>query len=257
MINDLDNPSIDRPSASGTTDNYKKIKSAKITNIATADDNVNFFEPSSPEASEQAKNTITVTYSGHVIEIDDTDGAERICIFHKSGHFVELTTEHRVTKIYGKDYKFILDDSNEYVSGTKNLTVEGDVNLLVKGNCTQKIEGDFTQKVNGDYNVFVKGKYNILNENDMQIESKSNLILKSGELSRFYSKSAFYIDAAGDIRINEPLKEPPSLKLNFGVQLSTSLSEPSASDQYLNRTQNPSMFTVRDTTLTYPKDRTR
>lgn len=257
MDNKLDNASLDRPNSSGITTDYKRVKSARITTVATADDELNFTEPSSPECADHLKNNITVTPAGHVIEIDDSDGAERICIYHKSGHFFEMTTEHRVTKIFGKDYKFILDDSNEYVDGTKNVTVAGNVNLLVMGNCTQKIQGDFTQKVNGNYNVYVDGEYNVLSKGKMQIQTLNDMVQKSNGQTNIYSSGVYWLKGS-QVRIQDPnYKQPVNLKLNFGVQLSTSLTQPSVSDQYINRTLNTSIISARDTSLTYPKDRTR
>jgi hypothetical protein len=256
MDNTLDNPSLDRPTSSGITTDYKRIKSARITSVATADDELNFTEPSSPECADHLRNNITVTPSGHVIEIDDSDGAERICIFHKSGHFIEMTTEHKVTKVYGKDYTFILDDSNEFVSGSKNVTVSGNVNLLVMGDCTQKIQGNFTQKVNGHYNVYVDGEYNVLSKGKMQLQTLDNMVQKSGKQTNVYSTETYWLKAS-QVRIQDPnYKQPVHLKLNFGLQLPTSLSQPSVTDQYINRTLNASMISTRETGLTYPKDRT-
>ena len=39
---------------------------------------------------EYPHNHVTETESGHVIEVDDTKGKERIHVFHKSGTFIEI-----------------------------------------------------------------------------------------------------------------------------------------------------------------------
>lgn len=46
--------------------------------------------PGDPYGAEYPYNSVHATRSGHVIEIDDTDGAERIHIRHKSGSFIEF-----------------------------------------------------------------------------------------------------------------------------------------------------------------------
>lgn len=61
------------------------------------------------------KNFVFTTESGNIIEIDDTDGKERIQIYHKSGSFFEMLPDGAIiTKSKGSSY----DISN----GSKNIS---------------------------------------------------------------------------------------------------------------------------------------
>lgn len=67
------------------------------------------------------------TKAGHVIEIDDTGGKERIKVFHKSGTFFDIDAD-------------------------------GNMRVKVVGNVYQEIKGDLLQQVDGNWRVHVNGE---------------------------------------------------------------------------------------------------
>ena len=80
-------------------------------------------------------NKVLRTEGGHVIEIDDTLGQERIHVFHTSGTYVEINQAGRmVTKV--------VDDDVQVVVGNREVYIEGDVNIQVNGNYTLNVTGD-------------------------------------------------------------------------------------------------------------------
>lgn len=85
-----------------------------------------FSEPESPAASQYPYNMVTQTRSGHVIEYDDTPGAERIHHFHRSGSFEEYHPNgDKVNKTKG--------NHSDVVHGNKNIHVKGNLNIVVDG----------------------------------------------------------------------------------------------------------------------------
>lgn len=91
-------------------------------------------EPDSAYAAEYPKNHVNESESGHVTEVDDTEGNERLHQWHKSGTYTEINASgDEVHKIVGKSYEIIADDSNVYVKGDLNITVDGDAKIQVKG----------------------------------------------------------------------------------------------------------------------------
>jgi len=56
-------------------------------------------EPSSQAKIVYPHNKTITTASGHVIEIDDSDGAERIHIYHKSGSYFEMNPDGSIVKV--------------------------------------------------------------------------------------------------------------------------------------------------------------
>jgi len=109
-------------------------------------------EPPSGYATTAANNRVIETKSGHVFEMDDTQGAERIHLNHRANTFFQIDASgNMVTKVSGKNYEVYLSDNNIHVKGTCNITVDGDTNIYTKGNVTQKVDGDMTLNIGGTF----------------------------------------------------------------------------------------------------------
>jgi hypothetical protein len=98
------------------------------------------------------------TESGHLLEFDDTPGAERVHIAHRSGSFIEWFPDgSRVEKITKDNYSIVMKDDNVYIMGKCNITVQGDAEIYVKGNADMKVDGNMDMKVGGNYSAQVGG----------------------------------------------------------------------------------------------------
>lgn len=101
-------------------------------------------------------NDVRETPSGHVIEVDDTPGGERILIKHRLGSGIELKADGSVA---------ISSTRNKVTvaSGDDTVIVEGEGHLIYKGNMTLNVTGDYNVNVGGNYNLSVGGneKYDI------------------------------------------------------------------------------------------------
>jgi hypothetical protein len=94
-------------------------------------------EPSSAYDAAYPNNHVIETAGGHFVEIDDTEGAERIHVYHQSGTFVEMYPDGKtVFRSKGSSTEIIYGDNNVYISGDCNISADGDVNVLSKGNVT-------------------------------------------------------------------------------------------------------------------------
>ena len=121
-------------------------------------------------------NRITQTPSGHMFEMDDTPGGERIRIHHRSGTFTEMHPNgDEVHKIYGDGYEIITKNKNVLISGVCNITINGDSLLHVKGNRKELIDGN--------YSIVVKGDYSLVGQQTVTLSSKDKVSLKADLLS--------------------------------------------------------------------------
>jgi hypothetical protein len=103
------------------------------------------------KSSQYPYNHVHESESGHIHEIDDSPGGERLFSQHKSGTFEEIHTDgSKVVKIIGDNYEIIAGDSNVSISGDVNLTIAGTVREYIKGNYHLEVEGDYTQKIGGN-----------------------------------------------------------------------------------------------------------
>ena len=111
-----------------------------------------------PNKSAYPLNHTYTTESGHVMEYDDTEGAERIHQYHMKGTFYEIQPDgSRVTKVVGDDYEIFMKGKNVVVEGNMNLTVKGDVRLFVEKNLYQEVKGDYHLRVDGDMVTKITG----------------------------------------------------------------------------------------------------
>ena len=93
-------------------------------------------------------NHVMESESGHIFEIDDSPGAERLYRQHKTGTFEEIHNDGSVqTKIIGDNYEIVLGSENIVIKGSQNITVEGDVRQLIKGDYILEVEGNYYRKV--------------------------------------------------------------------------------------------------------------
>ena len=94
---------------------------------------VNLREPADLFAATYPKNTVFKTSSGHLIEYDDSDGAERISITHgPSKSWLEFHPDGSI--VLGckqKLYELVEDDRQEHTKGAHDVVVEG--NSTMKG----------------------------------------------------------------------------------------------------------------------------
>ena len=99
-------------------------------------------------------NHVFESESGHIIEIDDTPGGERLHREHMSGTFEEIHPKgDKMVKVIGDNYEIIAGDSKVLINGSVNLTIEGSVRELIKGDYVLEVEGNYTQKIHKSHRV--------------------------------------------------------------------------------------------------------
>jgi hypothetical protein len=148
------------------------IPTATKTNIKTVsgelkeDEKRGFWEEPHPKgiiadanpyiSSAYPYNHVFESESGHITEVDDSPGAERMFRQHMAGTFEEIHPDGSVvTKIIGDNYEIVIGSENIVIKGSQNITVEGSVRELIKGDYIQEIEGDFVQKIHKNHRVKV------------------------------------------------------------------------------------------------------
>ena len=100
---------------------------------------------------------MTQTTGGHLLEFDDTPGAERVHIYHRSGSFIEFHPDGSVVyKNMNDGYEICMADKNVKVNGKCNLSVDGGITIYTKGNIDVQADGDVNYQVKGDYNVYAQ-----------------------------------------------------------------------------------------------------
>lgn len=104
------------------------------------------------------------------MEFDDSNGDERIHIFHRTGTEVLIDKEGTVTinvvkdrNLNVKENQTSVIDKNDttHIKENKNLTVDKDNTTNIKGNNTINIDKDCNITIKGECNITVTGNANI------------------------------------------------------------------------------------------------
>lgn len=164
-----------------TTIVAKKDKD-KVEDIPTANgaSSGKWAEPPPAYNAKYPYNHVKETESGHIMEWDDTPGAERIHLYHRTGTYVEIDRDGSVRyKVKGENYEIYNRNSKTYVMGNLDITVDGAQTLLVKNAVDVEILGKTTINIKNDADVNVAGTFNLKAQN-INIEALQDLNITTG-----------------------------------------------------------------------------
>ena len=119
-------------------------------------------EPAPAYAAEYPHNKVKETESGHIFEMDDTPGFERVHLAHRSGSFTEFyPSGSKVEKIVKNNYRIVMSDDHLYVAGKVNIVIESNAHIKVVGDCFLQVENNLEASVSGNMNVAISGGFNV------------------------------------------------------------------------------------------------
>lgn len=156
-------------------------------------------------------NKVTQTERGHIFEIDDTPGSERLLVLHRNGTYVEINafgTMVRRTK--GSDYTIV--DRNGYISiaGKCSVSVGGSTNIYVGNDATIEVGGDVDLTCHNDIEAKAGGRMKLsgaeavdIRGKNVFIEADESLHLK-GDSSAFLSAPSVQMKGSSSFRIGSP-----------------------------------------------------
>ena len=160
-------------------------------------------EPADPYKAKYPYNHVFHSESGHMIEMDDTSGHERVHVYHRSGSFIEIHPDGSMVVHSGSHYNSsqkleinVTDNAEINVGGNLTALVEGttsissfgditaetsaNVNLTVEGNSYLKVKGTTDLSTQGNVNVKADGTLDIHSSGNIQMSSKGNIDIAAG-----------------------------------------------------------------------------
>ena len=157
------------------------------------DDGTSFSEPEVPYNSSYPYNHVYESESGHIRELDDTVGAERIHERHTSGSGYEIHPDGtKVTRVKKDNYDLITGDSYVHIKGDQSTTTDGGVRVFVNADGATE-DGHYTIEVGNNANVNIqvnKGDVNLVtSEGDINLKSGRNLNLQVAQGFRLQAQT--------------------------------------------------------------------
>ena len=180
---------------------------------------------------------------GHVHEVDDTPGGERLLEQHISGTFTEIhPTGDKVVKVVGKNYEIVVSDSNILIEGDLNVTVNGNKNELIKGDYVLEVEGDSYTKIhkNQRIRVGVRGEKAGGGNREEEILGSHAFDVRQSVKGRVGSAK----DGARDFDVTIGGNETRIVGGNFDLNVTKNLTEISLADILINAKNNMSLKTT-------------
>lgn len=230
-MNEPDTNRLARGIIDGTNINFKD--SVRKTNIPTANGGY-YDQPQAAYGAVYPYNKVIESESGHMMEFDDSPGAERVNIFHRKGTYFEVDPNGSQTNyIVGDNFTIVERNNNVYIIGTCNVTCSGPMNILVQGDANLEVKGqadctfhndvnmgvalDFNLAVGGDYNVKVEGNHNVEVGKTINTRSIGTMSLESTDTLKLKTAGSMSLEGGDSKTAAEVL-----MKLSSDINIETS-----------------------------------
>ena len=159
-------------------------------------------EPESAFRGAYPYNKVTQTESGHIIEIDDTPGSERIHIYHRSGTYVEIDANGSVIKrTKGSSYEIIDRNGKISIAGRADISVNGACNIFVGNDANIEVEGDVNLTCHNDITAMAGGTLNLSATEEVNITS-SNVNIQAYNLMNLSSNAALNLHSTYSVHMS-------------------------------------------------------
>jgi predicted chitinase len=170
----MNEPDCNRLARGVTKGTHVEFKDAMRNTHCTLPGGASWDQPHSAYAARYPFNKVNETESGHVMEFDDTPGAERINLYHRKGTYIEIDNNGtQINHIIGDGYWISENNGNVLIKGNCNVTIGGDSNLHVSGDANIEIDGNCHTMVNAIATLDVAS--------DLFINVGENLVMSVGK----------------------------------------------------------------------------
>jgi len=137
------------------------------TDVSEASGRLQWQEPETKYAAVYPYNKVSQTESGHTVEFDDTPGAERIHVYHRTGTFIEIHPDGScVTKVVNDMTSIVLKNKFEHIENVYWLTVDKGCKFHINKDSAPGNDFDIEIGKGGGLNITVNsGDIHLINRN--------------------------------------------------------------------------------------------
>ena len=170
----------------------KSIKDAKDS-WSTASGSAE--QPATTQSSAKyPTNHVFETETGHYVEFDDTEGNERIHLYHKKGTFIEIDSAgNMIIKTVGNVTNIVAGNMDTYVKGNYSVSAGGNIDIYAGKNLTEKVDGNVKITVTGNVESAITGSLTEEVTMDVKQDYKVNLTTTIGALGSIKASAAMVV----------------------------------------------------------------
>ncbi len=177
-----------------------KNNDSRIGGFPTAGEKGTVGEPPMSEAPQYPYNFTYASLSGHMWEMDDTPGVERINFQHKTGSRLAIGAEGTtLIKSQGNLYNVSSGDAYMLSMGGYVVSVKDNIDMRSTSDVTLHADGSVTLLSRNDSVEHISGKKDILVAETLQI--KCNRLIIEADNIDFVAHANITMEAGGDIKM--------------------------------------------------------
>lgn len=162
-------------------------------------------------------NTIlTESEAGHLFEVDDTPGAERLHLYHRTGSHVEMRPDGSVK------YKCMATRQDVSVGNHEIIIEQGDWNIKVGGKYNLRVmKGELVIQADAGASINVTGKLK-LNADDIELKATNHIFLNAPKVDVGATQPGGMpiMSLPGGVTFNEKWPFDPTLVPRLNIPLS-------------------------------------
>ena len=175
-----------------TLNRVSRNETLENTVIQTMKDNQVGPEPVTAYAAKYPFNNAMESESGHVFELDDTPGVERVNLAHRSGTYIEMRPD-------GSKTEKVIVDGVEVIIGNNSIFVGGDCTLQVGGNLKILVQGKVSMESGESIELSAPGGVSIL-QGSVYVEGSASI--GNGATGTFTTPNGDVVDVISGIVVN-------------------------------------------------------
>jgi hypothetical protein len=147
--------------------------------------------------------------SGHTLEFDDSKGAERVNLSHRSGSFIEFFPDgSKVEEVVKDNYRIMYSNDHIVIMGQAMVTFGSDVYIKAAGNIYLEGGNNMNVSVSGTMNLSVGEALNIKAQSvsmdiqkDLNVTAAGNQFLTAGGDMNIFGQGSVYASAGTDFDV--------------------------------------------------------
>ena len=124
----------------GESDINKNAREITDGVISKKNSTLDYLESAQP-TSVYPENHVIESASGHMIELDDSPGQERVQIIDKNGNYSEMNLSAYIDKAVKDKINVVLGELKEHIVGKTTIQSDSDVTWNITGNFTLNVTG--------------------------------------------------------------------------------------------------------------------
>jgi len=163
---------------------------------------VSQIEPNSlDDSTEYPNSNVIETHSGHVITLDDTEGNERVRVYHTSGSYIEIrpdgTFVQKSVNTDAESHYIHMSDVQEHVAKGVKRYIEDNIEEIINKSVKRNIKQNLQEHIEGDLHLKVDGNVIWQVGGDVQWNVGQNVRWLVGENQQFDIGSNITINSGG------------------------------------------------------------